>query len=285
MEHLSRHLQMIKQDAEKIRSRCPRVDRFRPSFTPADGDEIATIVIRQISYYYTTKVFVKRQPHTDELGLDVYGNPAVNPYIADRIRNEAAVLQFVAKHTTIPVPKFLDLWEENGLVHLKTALVENAVELRNVDESLLSTAITSVTAQLESDILPQLRRLRRNFMGSPNPELPMIPPHRFWGSKEKRVWPSMTKEKDDYVLCHTDLDRQNILVDPNTFKIVSILDWETAGFFPPEWELPLWTINGPLEKYRMGQEAHRREIFSFDSPEKYLKERSGPASIHQVQLC
>ncbi|KAG6114796.1 hypothetical protein E4U14_001216 [Claviceps sp. LM454 group G7] len=84
----------------------------------------------QISYYYTTKVFVKRQPHADELGLDGYGNPAVIPYIADRLRNEAAVLQFVAKHTTIPVPEFLDLWEENGLVHLKTALVENAVEAR-----------------------------------------------------------------------------------------------------------------------------------------------------------
>ncbi|KAG6165436.1 hypothetical protein E4U51_004353 [Claviceps purpurea] len=277
MEHLSRHLQTIKQDAEEWRSRYPLVDRFRPSFTAADGDEIATIVTRPISYYYTTKVFVKRQSHTDELGLDGYGNPAVNPYIADRLRNEAAVLQFVAKHTTIPVPKFLDLWEENGLVHLKTALVENGIELRNVDESLLSTAIMSVTAQLESDILPQLRRLRRNFMGSPDPELPMLPPRRFWDWKGTRVWPSMTKDTDDYVLCHTDLDRQNILVDPNTFKIVSILDWETAGFFPQEWDLPLWTVNGPEEKYRMTREAHRQEIFAFDSPEKYLKE--SPASI------
>ncbi|KAG6083569.1 hypothetical protein E4U15_001947 [Claviceps sp. LM218 group G6] len=264
MEHLSRHMQMIKQDAEERQSRNPMVDRFRPSFTPADGDEIATLVTRRISYYYTTKVFVKRQPHTDELGLDCFGNPAVRPYIADRLRNEAAVLQFLAKHTTIPVPEFLDLWEENGLVHLKTALVENGVELRNVDESLLSTAIMSVTAQLESDILPQLRRLRRNFMGSPNPELPVIPPHRLWRPKEKRVWPSMTKDTDEYVLCHTDLDRQNILVDPNTFKIVSILDWETAGFFPQEWELPLWTVDGPQEKYRMAKEVHGREIACFD---------------------
>ncbi|KAG5996685.1 hypothetical protein E4U52_006024 [Claviceps spartinae] len=264
MEHLSRHLQTIKQEIEEFQSRFPLVDRFRPSFTLADGDEIATLVIPQISYYYTTKVFVKRQPHTDELGLDGYGNPAVNPYIADRLRNEAAVLQFVAKHTTIPVPEFLDLWEENGLVHLKTALVENSIELRHVDESLLSTALMSVTAQLESDILPQLRRLRRNFMGSPNPELPVILPRRFWRAKEKRVWPSMTKDTDDYVLCHTDLDRQNILVDPNTFKIVSILDWETAGFFPQEWELPLWTVDGPQEKYRMAKEVHGREIACFD---------------------
>ncbi|KAG6288067.1 hypothetical protein E4U09_005758 [Claviceps aff. purpurea] len=237
MEHLSRHLHTIKQDAEEWQSRYPLVDRFRPSFTAADGDEIATVVMRQISYYYTTKVFVKRQPHTDELG---------EPYIADRIRNEAAVLQFVAKHTTIPVPEFLDLW---------------------------------VTAQLKSDILPQLRRLRRNFMGSPDPELPVIPPRRFWQAKEKRVWPSMTKDTDEYVLCHTDLGGQNILVDPNTFKIVSILDWETAGFFPQEWELPLWTVNGPREQSRMAEVAHRREITSFDSPDTTSKSALSPASI------
>ncbi|KAG5996994.1 hypothetical protein E4U52_005263 [Claviceps spartinae] len=118
MERLSRHLQTIKQDIEESQPHC-LVDRFRPSFTPADGDEIATLVIPQISYYYTTKVFIKRQPHADEMGLDGFGDPAVNPYIADRLRNEAAVLRFVDKHTTVPVPKFLDLWEENGLVHLK----------------------------------------------------------------------------------------------------------------------------------------------------------------------
>ncbi|GAB0131698.1 hypothetical protein EsDP_00000159 [Epichloe bromicola] len=279
MEPLSRHLQMIKQDAEDFQSRHPLVDRFRPSFTLADGAEIAKIICPSISYYYTTKVFVKRQPHQDELGLDLYGDPAINPYIADRLRNEAAVLQFIAKHTTIPVPQFLDLWEDNGLVYLKTALVGNGVELQHVDESLLPTATMKVTAQLESDILPQLRRLRRNFMGSPNPELPVIPPRRFWDWKEKRVWPSMTKDTDEYVLCHTDLDRQNILVDPNTFKIVSILDWETAGFFPQEWELPYWTANGPQENYQMTMEAQRREITSFDSPDTTRNSALSPASI------
>ncbi|KAG5934870.1 hypothetical protein E4U59_005947 [Claviceps monticola] len=222
------------------------------------------------------------QPHTDELGLDGYGNPAVNPYIADRLRNEAAVLQFVAKHTTIPVPEFLDLWEENGVVCLKTALVENAVELRHVEESLLSEAIVSVTAQLESDILPQLRRLRRNFIGSPNPELPVIPPHRFWHAKENRVWPSMTKDTDEYVLCHIDLDRQNILVDPDTFKIVSIVDWETAGFFPQEWELPLWTVNGRQEKFQMIEEAHRRDSTFFDSSD--ITMLAGPRALFQVPV-
>ncbi|KAJ2989003.1 hypothetical protein NUW58_g3688 [Xylaria curta] len=266
MEPLSEHLQGIKQEAEDLQSRHPSVDRFPPSLTPSDGAKVATVTTQAISYYFTTKVFIKRQPHEDELGLDIFGNPAINPYIPDRLRNEAAALQFVAEHTTIPVPKFLNLWEENGLVYLKTAIVENGVELRHINESLLPTAIKKVTAQLESDILPQLRRLRRGFMGSPNPELPVIPPRRFWDWKEKRVWPSMPKDTDEYVLCHTDLDRQNILVDPHTFQIVSIIDWETAGFFPLELELPYWKANTPSERHEMSTAAKSREATYFGVP-------------------
>lgn len=119
---LTPHLQQIKERAEKFQSQFPLADNFPPSLSPDDGTEIAQLVSRSISYYYTTKVFIKRQPHPDELGTDISGRPAVNPYIASRLRNEAAVLQFVAKHTTIPVPKLLALWkgEDSGLVYLKT---------------------------------------------------------------------------------------------------------------------------------------------------------------------
>lgn len=42
------------------------------------------------------------------------------------------------------------------------------------------------------------------------------------------------------MLCHNDLGPQNVFVDPDTFKIVGIIDWEFAGFFPQYFELPLW---------------------------------------------
>lgn len=179
------------------------------------------------------------------------------------------MLQFIAKHTTIPVPRLLDLWMDSGLVYLKTALVQDAVELRNIDESLLPTAIREVTAQLESTILPQLRHLRRNFIGTPDPELPVIPPRRFWGWKESRSWSSMVKGTDEYTFCHTDLDRQNILVDPATFRIVSIIGWETAGIFPQEWELPLWKANGQLETEKMYKGAETSEAAFFSSLDYY----------------
>lgn len=116
-------------------------DKFRPLFAPSDGPLVATRISGEISYYFTTDVFIKRQPHAEEIGLDLYGNPVVIPYIADRLRNEAAALQFISENTSIPVPKFLGLWEENGLVHLKTGIVRDSIELRSVDKSLLPTII------------------------------------------------------------------------------------------------------------------------------------------------
>ncbi len=264
MAHLSPHLQQIKERAKYFQSRFPQVDNFPPSLSPDDGTEIARLVSRGISYYYTTRVFVKRQPHQDELGTDISGRPAVNPYIADRLRNEAAALRFVAEHTTIPVPSLLGVWEDNGLVYLKTGLVEAGVELQSLHPSILPAAVEAVTAQLESSVLPQLRRLRRNFIGSADPALPVMPPRRLWEWKECRKWPSMVKETDQYVFCHTDLDRQNILVDPDTFRIVCILDWETADFFPQEWELPYWKANGPQKKLQMSTNAKDGVLASFD---------------------
>lgn len=209
-----------------------------------------------ISYYVTERAFIKRQPHTNELGLDMYGNPAVSPYSANRLRNEAAVLRYLRAKTTIPVPELLDVQTMNGLVYLKMAWVSGAVELHDIPAARMDAAIAAVSAQLESQVFPQLRNLRSNRMGSPDPELLTIPPRRFWDWKESRVWPSIPGK---YTFCHLDLDRQNILVHPETYKIVAIIDWEMAGFFPPEWELELWKQKTREEKYNLIESAKERE--------------------------
>ncbi|CAK7219715.1 hypothetical protein SEUCBS140593_003988 [Sporothrix eucalyptigena] len=198
------------------------------------------------------------------MGLDLYGNPVVIPYIGNRLRNEAAALQFIGEHTSIPVPKFVGLWEENGLVHLKTSMVHGGVGLRSLHKVLLPAAIETVMAQLESEIIPQLQQLRRRSIGSANPALPVIVPHLLWTWKDTRTWPRVTADTDEFVFVHSDLDRQNILVDPSTFRIVSILDWETAGFFPPDWEVPKWKMEDRApEKRQMEVEAKKRQLALF----------------------
>jgi thiamine kinase-like enzyme len=43
-----------------------------------------------------------------------------------------------------------------------------------------------------------------------------------------------------YVFIHGDLSRSNIIVNPVTYKVVAILDWEYAGYYPKEHEIPYY---------------------------------------------
>ncbi|OAA57877.1 Protein kinase-like domain protein [Niveomyces insectorum RCEF 264] len=259
------HVQYITEECAQFHAKHNMPDHFPPSLNPeTDGELICQMNSRCISYYYTTKVFIKRQPHADEMGMDGYGKPVVIPYIADRIRNEAAALRFIAAHTSIPVPRLLGLDEEHGLVFLKTSFVDRGVTLDSLDAATRPAATAAVERQLQEDILPQLRGLRRNFMGSADPQLPVIPPHRLWRFKESRVWPALPCATDEYVFCHTDLNAANIFVDPTTYKIVSIIDWETAGFFPPEWERPYWTARDHCERSQITEAAKAEELALFE---------------------
>lgn len=67
----------------------------------------------------------------------------------------------------------------------------------------------------------------------------MFPPQRVCG-RDRRKWPCISLETEDFVLCHNDLGPQNIFIDLTSFEIVAIIDWEFAGYFLMEFELPLW---------------------------------------------
>jgi hypothetical protein len=132
------------------------------------------------------------------------------------------------------------LYERDRLLHLETTFVLNGVELGDVDEGSRQLVRAKVDEQMKSTILPQLRQLRRNFIGSVDPDIPLFPPQRIFGT-DRRSWPRITSKTDDFVLCHNELSPHNIFVDPKSFSITSIIDWEYAGIYPVEFELPLWT--------------------------------------------
>jgi thiamine kinase-like enzyme len=62
----------------------------------------------------------------------------------------------------------------------------------------------------------------------------------------------ITSETEEFMLCHNDLNQANILVDPDTLKITGIIDWEYAGFYPPEFEAPFYKRDGPA--HAIGEE-------------------------------
>lgn len=53
------------------------------------------------------------------------------------------------------------------------------------------------------------------------------------------------RETSDLVFCHNDLSANNVIVDPDTLKIAAIVDWEYAGFYPPEFEFSFFRRPGP----------------------------------------
>ncbi|KAI2368407.1 hypothetical protein LOY91_004520 [Ophidiomyces ophidiicola] len=111
--------------------------------------------------------------------------------------------------------------------------------------------------------LEALRALRRNNIGSVA-DLPVFPPSRVYG-RDRRPWNRITAADDDIVMCHNDLSPHNILVDPtdDSFPITAIIDWEYAGFFPAEFELPLWQCPERNERHDMMRAYTARDLAFF----------------------
>lgn len=60
-----------------------------------------------------------------------------------------------------------------------------------------------------------------------------------------RPWRLRPRETNDLVFCHNDLSANNVIVDPDTLAIKAIIDWEYAGFYPPEFEAEFFRRPGP----------------------------------------
>lgn len=204
---------------------------------------------------------IKRELHEEELIRRPNGD-VLRPFWAkERLQNEAATLQFLSKATTLPVPK-CRLYTKNGLVHLETTRIKNGVLLEEVDEATRPAAVVAVDRQMENSILPQLRSLRRNSIGSVDSNLPVFPPQRVY-DRDRRSWELISSEASCFVLCHNDLGPQNIFICPYTFQIVGIIDWEFAGYFPPYFELPLWKASSWAEIQKIYGAANSRELDLF----------------------
>ncbi len=80
------------------------------------------------------------------------------------------------------------------------------------------------------------------------------------------------------MFCHNDLSNRNILVDPTTFRITGIIDWEFAGYFPSEWELELWPLDWEGRRL-LNEKVERRDLGLFGlEPKDFrdcLEERHG----------
>jgi hypothetical protein len=222
------------------------------------------------AYIFTDDTVTKRELAPDEFLRRMVDGKTVYPYWPRaRLQNEAATLAFIAANTTIPVPQFRTYYQ-NNLFCLEVKVISDGILLTEVDEASKPAAIEAVERQLNSDVLPQLRSLRRNSIGSVDTSIPVFPPSRVYYF-DRRSWPQITSDMDDFVLCHCDLAPHNIFIDPESFKIVGIIDWEFSGYFPPHFELPLWRNINHTAMREMCAEVNSKELAFFGLKKEDLR--------------
>jgi hypothetical protein len=166
--------------------------------------------------------------------------------------NEASVLRFIREHTTIPVPEVISSdWDR--------------VTMEYVDGQTLRQAWPILTPGQRSDILEQLRNyitqmqaLGGLYLGRLDGQGVVVPSmmtrstgpfgslaemHYWLVRPPKRLesqsiyWHQITTQlAADYpiVFTHGDIAARNILVRDG--RIVALLDWEFAGWYPEYWE-------------------------------------------------
>ncbi|KAJ8127717.1 hypothetical protein O1611_g5919 [Lasiodiplodia mahajangana] len=178
--------------------------------------------------------------------------------------SEAAAMRFVRNNTNIPVPEVYNAYkdEESGHTRIIMEFIEG-VELEKAWDTYLATEKESVIAQLRG-YMEELRQLRGTFIGSVDGSWcddhyfddqrggygPFIDEDDFnaaivkalkKGKTQARVDVEMvceifleTMKGHDIVLTHNDFAPRNILVQGS--KVVALLDWELAGYYPDYWE-------------------------------------------------
>ncbi|KAK5987160.1 hypothetical protein PT974_11278 [Cladobotryum mycophilum] len=203
------------------------------SAEPAQG-WFATTFERK--YYSRDNTFIKRSLRPSEYRTG-YRGLHVPRLGKERLMNEAESLQYIRKHTDIPVPTVFCHFEEDDAYYLVTEYIDG-VNMADLDDEQKAV----VRKELEIH-LAKLQNLKSKKIGGPSGLV--IPPYRVMQQTEKDNWHTRASSQDEYVFCHNDLSQHNVVVDPNTLKINAIVDWEYAGFFPARFESPYYTRIGP----------------------------------------
>uniref|UniRef100_A0A8H7XQ23 Aminoglycoside phosphotransferase domain-containing protein n=1 Tax=Psilocybe cubensis TaxID=181762 RepID=A0A8H7XQ23_PSICU len=173
---------------------------------------------------------------------------------------EALSMEFIAQNTTIPVPRVLDVYTVNGIVHIVQERIPGRV--LQIDWDHLSTEEKQSCMLQIKDFFTQLRSLKpphpehvqsvdgsglsdnriENYIWGPfsshdefhkfmHHDVFRQRPHHYPNLQEPLSKVQGKKYKS--VFCHGDLGPHNIIW--NDGKAVFI-DWEMAGWFPEYWD-------------------------------------------------
>ncbi|MCJ1274969.1 hypothetical protein MMC21_002768 [Puttea exsequens] len=229
-------LRLIRQSATSSRS-CPFLLR------PSDPNVIWHDVTFERDCKITHITFIKRELHPSEYSQKGFLCPGFKRprLMRERLENERDALSYISQNTTIPVPRVLQWVEKDGRCALVTERMKNVVnaselmhELADNERDILAR---NVTTFVEEIVLPQLRNLRSNKLGG---LCGHVLPCPLISDGHKRRFESRTIPREEYVFCHGDLAKRNIMVNRQSLQPVAVVDWEYAGFYPRVFEEEYW---------------------------------------------
>ncbi|KAI1334691.1 kinase-like protein [Xylariaceae sp. FL0016] len=192
---------------------------------------------------------------------------------------EAHTMQFVARHTSIPVPRVFCAFTHKG---------RSYTVMERIDGEIVALGWANRSEESKRKVLAQLKSLIQQLRDVQPPEAMKVvnvagepiydgrlPGNSFWGPfatqedfhlalregialvDDTSLLPTDMTELFEFhrrqfpppVLTHGDLSSLNIMVRDD--EIVSIIDWETAGWFPYYWEyVCAWHVNPHNEFWR-----------------------------------
>ncbi|TLD28442.1 hypothetical protein PspLS_03680 [Pyricularia sp. CBS 133598] len=202
----------------------------------AKREEHCIQVTPERKYYRYGDTWVKRSLKPSEWQKHG-GYMFVPKFSTERVLNEGACLAFLAEHTEIPVPRIYACFEDDGAAYLITEFVEGTPMSQLPPEQQKHVVI-----ELEQH-LATLKDITSPNWGGPTGHV--LPPYRVMRRSKGHPWHMRPRDEDSLVFCHNDLSASNVLVDPYTLKINAIVDWEYAGFYPPEFDSPFYLRAGP----------------------------------------
>lgn len=156
----------------------------------------------------------------------------------ERLKNEAESLQFIQKHSAIPVSTVYCHFEDDQAYYLITEHIEG-ISMSELSEGKEAV----VREELVESQQAKLKPLKSCRLGGPSGIV--IPPLRVLQGTQADSWYLRPSADDEYVFCHNNLSQQNVIVDPDTLKMKAIIGWEYSGFFPPHFEYPFYLRLGP----------------------------------------
>jgi serine/threonine protein kinase len=217
----------------------------------ANNDSISSFDSPYVRYFRTPTTFIKRELLDCERKCRKDGSVISRPWNEERLSNEAAALRLVAENTTIPVPKLIGVGkDDSGLAYLETEFLPGIVLERIKDQCRMEKgkchvsegpceecgSIAQVNARrlIDEKVLPQLAKLRSTTTGLNGF---VLPPPWILEHDERLHWEPKRANSAAYIFCHGDLAAHNIMIDPDTLEVVGFIDWENAGYFPPEFQV------------------------------------------------